>query len=58
MQTLAVHGFGGAALDGAERSDPAVQNRDIGQALAIMVDHGRVLENRVVLRHVSYPADG
>src|SRR5690606_34516316 len=54
MQPLAVDQFGSATLDLAQRRDAPIPDRNIGQPLAVMVDHGGVLENRVVLRHVSW----
>ena len=58
VQPLAVHHLGRIARDRAKRNNLPALDRNIGQSLAIMIDHGRVLENRVVLRPVSYPADG
>ena len=55
MQSGAVHYFGRRVANIAQRHDPPVPHRDIGQALAVLVDQGRVLENSVVLRHVWSP---
>src|SRR5215217_520308 len=55
VQTLAVDHFSGVAADIAEGNDPPAAHRDIGEALAVLIDHSRVLENRVVLRHVLVP---
>ena len=56
MQALAVNNVDRIAADIAQRHDPSVAHSNIGQAFAILVDHGGVLENHVVLRHVLGPA--
>ena len=56
MQALAVDDFGGAVAGQiAQGGDAARGDADIGTAFTVMVDQRRVLENRVVLRHVCGP---
>ena len=41
MQALAVDGLGGGGLSkSADRGDPAIENADIADPLAVLIDHG------------------
>jgi hypothetical protein len=43
---------GAASIQITQRDDPAVVDGDVGAMDAIVVGHGAVLEDRLILRHV------
>ena len=55
VETTAIHNVGGIVADLAQSSDAALADGDVEETHAVVIDHGGVLENGVVLRHVCGP---